>query len=116
MGFRSTATSEEVNNTAPKWFKEKYGFWLCFEEDTLTLAFKREYKMYKDEGFFVDYQKALIEVGAFHEYRKNIVCIILDEDQQVTKVVISEDSIEYYLMDEGYQIKEPPYYGDYTRV
>jgi len=104
MGFRSTLVSQDYQGELPNWFKKKYNDYILFS-DGLTVSSKREAKFYTNE-FFEDYQKAVNESGFWDDKSIEIIIVVLAEDGSVSKVVISNDEIKYYiLMDELYEAK-----------
>lgn len=95
MGFRSTLTTQHYGHDLPEWFKEKYKSYFNFPSGTLVSC--TEFKMYSGNEFFDDYQKALIEVGLLKNNFK-IICAVLAEDGQITRVEISKDEVKYFWM------------------
>ena len=96
MGFRSTLTTQHYGYKMPEWFKEKYNDKFLITD---TLVSQREWKMYSGNEFFEDYQRALIEVGILKNGFK-VVCAVLAEDDNITKVVITDSQIKYFLMED----------------
>lgn len=82
----------------PVWFKEKYEQCFLFPGGTLVTS-SVESKFYEGKEFFKDYQKALIEVNALENI--SIVCVVLAEDDMITKVRISKEAIQYELIEDG---------------
>lgn len=92
MGFRSTLTTEHFGSSLPTWFIEKYKE-NYFINGTLVSS-KCELKHYGND-FLLDYQKALIEINWFD--KMSSVCVaIMGEDDFITKVRISKDTIKYF--------------------
>ena len=95
MGFRSTLTTNHYGADLPDWFKEKYKDYFNFPSGTLVSS--TEFKLHSGNGFFYDYQQALIENGLL-EGEFEVRFAVLAEDGIITKVVITKDDIAYFLM------------------
>jgi hypothetical protein len=102
MGFRHTIISESFPGNLPEWFKNKWKHYVNFQENSLLVASVDERKFYTDE-FFKDYQKAVRESGFWDGWRYSINVICLAEDGVATRVLISNYSIEYYILEDAYQ-------------
>lgn len=97
MGFRSTICSQYYDGTLPTWFINKYNETILFPLGLLIVS-KIEAKYYGVE-FFEDYQLAIKESGFWEKtYKPNMTIAVLGEDDVISKVIITEKSIFYYLM------------------
>jgi hypothetical protein len=108
MGFRSTLITEYYGFELPAWFGEKYSEFITVMDGTL-IASRIEFQIYNND-IFEDLQKALIEVGYFagyfaHTKDRVFHVAVLHEDAEITKVVIGEKEIHYYLMDNGIELQ-----------
>ena len=95
MGFRSTLTTNHYGADLPDWFKEKYKDCLNFPSGTLVSS--TEFKLHSGNGFFYDYQQALIENGLL-EGEFEVRFAVLAEDGIITKVIIRPAGIIYCLL------------------
>jgi predicted GNAT superfamily acetyltransferase len=104
MGFRSTLISEYYGFDLPAWFGEKYSEFITVMDGTLV-ASRIEFQIYNN-NLFEDLQKALIEAGYFENTKDRVFHVaVLHEDAEISKVVIGEIEIHYYLMDNGMELQ-----------
>ena len=105
MGYRTTITTNHYPRELPAWFNDKYKE-LYFISGTLVTS-KKEVKHY-DDIFIKDLQKALIESEFFKNNSIKFNVVVLGKDGFVTKIIITNDLIEYYWMgpDEGQEAED----------
>lgn len=98
MGYRSTFTTYDRGGTLPDWFVEKYADRTTNPKGTLMVS-KGENKLFYDNVFLEDYQKALLEIGYFDKpYESKMVVVVLGESGNVTRVDIYADRILFFDM------------------
>ena len=102
MGFLSTLVSlYEGSNTLPKWFIDKHEGRLHFSNGS-AISSSVSIKMYSSKvNLIEDYQKALVEIGFFDSNHDEMILAVLSEYGDVTKVVITQDSIKYYHLEQN---------------
>jgi len=96
MGYRSTLVSQHYPGKLPEWFIEKWGSFI--KVNGVMIYSIMEFKIYEDD-IFVDYHKALNEIGFFDKFSSddfNINITVIGEDGFISKVSVSRYGIKYY--------------------
>lgn len=98
MGYRATVISQYKPGQLPDWFLSKYRG-IVDNPYGVTISYRVESKFFLANLFFEDYQRAIRESGFWDDCASIITLVVLGEDGHITKVVVSEQSIEYFWMD-----------------
>ena len=104
MGYRSVFITEDMYMELPVWFYDKYKDSINFgnhvfnngisSKSSFPLSSKSERKFYqgaKDE-MFIDLSKVIEELQ--DDFTKSISLLLLHEDQELSSVVITADTID----------------------
>jgi hypothetical protein len=96
MGFYSTIIGQDYPVNLPRWFGEKYEKYITIKEG--LIASKMSAQFYGTE-FFDDYQTALNEACWFDRINDAfpLTVVVLSEDDDITKVTITRDKIEFEI-------------------
>ena len=96
MGYRTTFVTEDLYFVTPDWFNEKWpniSYGECDDKKGFPLASTFERKFYAgvEDELFIDLARVMRENT--ERYPKEVTLVLLHEDGQVDKVIITPEKI-----------------------